>query len=65
MPQPPKRPSVAAPTVQATDRNTTGKSKQELGIEAVPAAAPSKHGFDPYNSGAFDRRDTWGKVIRK
>jgi hypothetical protein len=65
MPQPPKRPSVAASTVHASERKPAGKSKLELANETAPEAAPSKHGFDPYNSGAFNRRDTWSKVIRK
>lgn len=41
--------------------------KIKLAPEQVktPDAASDKTSFDPYNSGAFDRRDTWGKVIRK
>jgi hypothetical protein len=29
------------------------------------AADPRKKGFDPYNSGAFNLKDTWSRVNRK
>jgi hypothetical protein len=31
---------------------------------AQPTAKPSKSGFDPYNSGAFQREKDWERVFR-
>jgi hypothetical protein len=58
----PARAAAAAPVVQRKpEEPVTPAVKDSIQVEA----APEKGGFDPYNSGAFDRRDTWGKVIRK
>lgn len=32
--------------------------------KAIPAAKAAK-GFDPYNSGAFERRNAWERVSRR
>lgn len=34
----------------------------KLGIHAGKA---TKHGFDPYNSGSFERGNAWERVIRR
>jgi hypothetical protein len=64
-PQQPVRPSVAAAAAPIAERKPAGKSRLVMLDDKAPEASPDKNGFDPYNSGAFDRRDTWGKVIRK
>lgn len=35
------------------------------GAKAGKPAKPSKGGFDPYNSGAFERSQAWERVIRR
>jgi hypothetical protein len=32
---------------------------------AKAGSKPTKSGFDPYNSGAFERSRTWERVIRR
>lgn len=34
-------------------------------VSAKAGAKPSKSGFDPYNSGAFERSQAWERVIRR
>lgn len=34
------------------------------GAKAI-TAQQVKSGFDPYNSGSFDRNDAWGRIIRR
>lgn len=58
----PVRAAAVAPVVQRKPAETAIPAAQE---SIPPETVPEKGGFDPYNSGAFDRRDTWGKVIRK
>jgi hypothetical protein len=65
IPQQPVRPSVAPTAAPVAERKPADKSRLAILDDKDPEAPPSKNGFDPYNSGAFDRRDTWGKVIRK
>ncbi|HEX7115801.1 MAG TPA: hypothetical protein VF193_11780 [Steroidobacter sp.] len=31
----------------------------------VSATKPAEQGFDPYNSGAFERRNAWERVVRR
>lgn len=60
-PQEPQRPAirpfdpkkVAAPNFELLDKAPAGKE---------PATAPS---FDPYNTGSFDKRDTWKRTLRR
>jgi hypothetical protein len=33
-------------------------------VEGTPKKATAKKGFDPYNSGTFDRNQAWQRVIR-
>jgi hypothetical protein len=64
-PQQPARPPVAPAVKPVAEPKSSDKSGLATIDETGPQTAPAKNGFDPYNSGAFDRRDTWGKVIRK
>ena len=34
------------------------------GSKANAAGKQGKSGFDPYNSGSFDKNQAWGKVLR-
>jgi hypothetical protein len=54
-------PQAAAPTPKtalATVRLATDK------VSSQPRAKTPKKGFDPYNSGTFDRNQAWERVIR-
>jgi hypothetical protein len=35
------------------------------GIHADKVAGKVKSGFDPYNSGSFERKNAWERVIRR
>lgn len=71
---PPQSPTDATPPSKPADANLATDSAKEK--KAPPALKPAddqnleqgssrSKGFDPYNSGAFDRRQTWEKVTRK
>jgi len=51
---------------QGNSSNATAKPNGAAG-KSPPKAAPKarKGGFDPYNSGSFDRSDAWKRVIRR
>lgn len=52
----------STPPVQAVKRpSTVGKR----GIHADKVAGKAKSGFDPYNSGSFERANAWERVIRR
>jgi len=52
--------SASPPVVPIIDRSTGEPNPTNSKAPEAPAKS-----FDPYNSGAFERRDAWGKVIRK
>lgn len=54
---PPARP------VQPVERSPSVASPKR-GIHADPAGKV-KSGFDPYNSGSFERHNAWERVIRR
>ena len=64
-PQRPARPAVTPTAAPIVEKKPADKSKLTLQDSKATEAATPKASFDPYNSGAFDRKDTWGKVIRK
>ena len=53
--------SPTVPTRSAANKVLPQKDRAEL----IEADEKSNRGFDPYNSGAFNKRDAWSKVIRK
>lgn len=60
----PARFATAARAVQAEKRSSTvGTAKR--GIHADKVADKVKSGFDPYNSGSFERNNAWERVIRR
>jgi len=64
-----ERPARIAPRV--SDRPTppvkrspsVGNAKR--GIHADTVTNKAKSGFDPYNSGSFERHNAWERVIRR
>ncbi len=62
---PPESAKICQPVrrVQGDVSNSTAKPTGVAASKARSAAA--KGGFDPYNSGAFDRSNTWERVIRR
>lgn len=42
---------------------SVGNAKR--GIHADPVSSKAKSGFDPYNSGSFERGNAWERVIRR
>lgn len=55
---PPARP------VQPVKRSTAATSARR-GAHAGKAADKVNSGFDPYNSGTFERNNAWERVIRR
>ena len=39
--------------------------QSKVGGAPVSSAKQGKSGFDPYNSGSFDRNQAWERVIRR
>lgn len=57
-------PAAHPPPAQA-DLNGQGASAPKT-ASTTPAAKPkSDYGFDPYNSGAFEKRNAWERVNRR
>jgi hypothetical protein len=52
--------AVAPPPPPATSITTTKTT-----VPAPAKPAKGKGGFDPYNSGAFERSNAWGSVKRR
>lgn len=42
---------------------SVGNAKR--GIHADQVSSKAKSGFDPYNSGSFERNNAWERVIRR
>jgi hypothetical protein len=40
-------------------------STQTRGANPKPAKPKPANGFDPYNSGAFERRNAWERITRR
>ena len=53
-------PAFKAPPVKAS---AVGTAKR--GIHADKVSSKGKSGFDPYNSGSFERHNAWERVIRR
>jgi hypothetical protein len=41
------------------------KAQSKVGGDKALTAKQVKSGFDPYNSGSFDRNQAWERVIRR
>jgi hypothetical protein len=59
----PNKNSAATPA--SKDLEKSGEDTLELLESGSSKGDQPAKGFDPYNSGAFNVRDTWSKVIRK
>jgi hypothetical protein len=59
----------AAPNVSRPDEPATTMPSRAAGPAQTPAKtrakAPPASGFDPYNSGSFERRSAWERVSRR
>lgn len=55
-------PPESAQTRQPVKRVQGNVRGAKAGSKPTP---PSKSGFDPYNSGAFERGQAWERVIRR
>ncbi|MFT3807376.1 hypothetical protein [Arenimonas sp.] len=60
----PATPASVRPS-RATATNGKAKTLELAEDSGNPAVKSSNKGFDPYNSGVFDSRRTWERVIRK
>ena len=56
----PARFAPAAPKSVAPAKRVQGK----VGSAPASAGKQVKRGFDPYNSGSFDRNQAWERVLR-
>ena len=57
--------AVAPPPPPATSVNNLRGRAPSPGKPVTAGAAKPKGGFDPYNSGAYDRRNAWESVKRR
>ncbi len=53
------------PKIAQLTQPTASKTVRQLLDAAGDDAEPQNKGFDPYNSGAFNFKDTWSRVNRK
>lgn len=60
----PARFAPAAPPVQPV-KSSSAVGSASRGIHAGKVANKVKSGFDPYNSGSFERKNAWERVIRR
>jgi len=60
----PARFAPAAPRPIAPAQRAQSPRVSNGGGPAKAAGKQSKSGFDPYNSGSFDRNQAWGRVLR-
>lgn len=64
-PTPSARPIQSAGRAQGNVSNAAAKSTEPPGAAARKPHDKSRGGFDPYNSGSFDRSHAWERVIRR
>ncbi|MFL6549295.1 MAG: hypothetical protein ACJ8OJ_11410 [Povalibacter sp.] len=55
---------TAAPTIRAGSQTSTTVTKRPA-VTTSPTNAPKRKGFDPYNSGSFERRNAWERIGRR
>ncbi|MDY6944793.1 MAG: hypothetical protein SXG53_03665 [Pseudomonadota bacterium] len=46
-------------------KSSSAAGSARRGIHAGQVAGKVKSGFDPYNSGSFERKNAWERVIRR
>jgi hypothetical protein len=57
-----EEPTATAPVPQPAKPTTTQLPKRPAAASVDPA---KRKGFDPYNSGTFERRNAWERVTRR
>lgn len=61
-----EEPTAVAPQRPATRNPTTSAVTKRPAAAPLPGSEVAKRkGFDPYNSGSFERRNAWERVIRR
>jgi len=55
----------AAPNVSRPDQPAATTPSRTSGPARTPANGAPAGGFDPYNSGSFERRSAWERVSRR
>ena len=58
-----KRPARIAPRI--SDSSPPAKRSPSVGNAELSLVADADYGFDPYNSGSFERNNAWERVIRR
>jgi len=59
-----EEPTAVPPARSAAQNPPTSVTKRPAATSPVSDAAKRK-GFDPYNSGSFERRNAWERVTRR
>ncbi len=63
------RPARSAPRISAGAappvKRPLSAGHAKRGIHADKVGSKAKSGFDPYNSGSFERGNAWERVIRR
>lgn len=62
-----REPTPAEPPAKPARSPATkaGQASSNLGAAIKPDPGEKQPSYDPYNSGAFDKRGAWSKVTRK
>jgi len=65
-----ERPARLAPRISdspapSAKRALSSAGNARRGIHADKVSNKAKSGFDPYNSGSFERTNAWERVIRR
>ena len=55
----------AAPNISSPAQPATTTPSRDSGPSKTPGKAAPAGGFDPYNSGSFERRSAWERVSRR
>lgn len=58
-------PAAHAPPPAAQGMNGRAASTPKAASTAPASKAKPDYGFDPYNSGAFEKRNAWERVSRR
>lgn len=58
-------PTAVAPPPPALTAPTAAAPQPAEPVSAASAKAPKGKGFDPYNSGTFERQNAWERIGRR
>jgi hypothetical protein len=60
-----EEPTAVPPVRPAAQNPTTSVTKRPAATPSAVSDTAKRKGFDPYNSGSFERRNAWERVIRR